>query len=79
MQHPDRLDDIETPVERPQLENVGLSILDVRYSLSAALPARVSEAGTADVDRENSRPRKSLRRTDRVRASATAGDQNLYA
>ena len=60
MQYPDCLDDIEAPVERPQLENIGLCVLDVRCSLNAALPSRVSEAGTADVNGENSRSRKSV-------------------
>ena len=79
MQHADRLDDIEAPLQRPQLENVGLSVFDVRYSLSAAFPPRVGETGTADVDGENLRPRKSFRRADGMGTGPATGDENLHA
>jgi hypothetical protein len=36
MQHPSRLDDVERARDYTELENVGLSVLNIRYSILAS-------------------------------------------
>jgi len=66
VQHADRLDDVEAPIERSKPENIGLAVFDIGQAQGAGFPAGVSQAGAADVDRQDARFRKSQRAIDRM-------------
>jgi hypothetical protein len=56
VQHPDRLDEIEGALDRPETQDIGLGILDVSQSGFLRLPLGVAEAGEAQVDGEMAAP-----------------------
>src|SRR4029077_17566560 len=64
---------------RGKLENIRLAIVDIGQAQGAGLPAGVSQAGAADVDRQYVRFRKSQRAVDRMRTGAATGDQDVDA
>src|SRR5262249_596736 len=70
MQDAAGLDQIEPACKRPDLEDIGLRILDVANAKRAGLAQREAEAGAAEVDGEYPRARKPLRGLDRVLAGA---------
>src|SRR5262249_28109823 len=79
MQDAAGLDQIEPACKRPDLEDIGLRILDVANAKRAGLAQREAEAGAAEVDGEYPRARKPLRGLDRVLAGAATGDQHVEA
>src|ERR1700730_12884468 len=77
MQHADSFNSVEAAAGRPQLQNVGLCILDVGQALLAGLSSCISQAWPAEIDGENTRAGRFLRDVEGVLAGAASRDQNL--
>ncbi len=78
MQHADRLDQVETPLQRAEPHDVGLCVFDVETEL-ACPGCRIGKARPAQIDRERARALMLLRGQDRVLAGAAARDENVQA
>ncbi len=77
VQHADRNDDVERPVDRSQVHDVCLRVFDVRQADLAGLPFRIAKTRQAQVDRKHARRRKLLRRCDRFLARAASRNQDV--
>src|ERR1700733_110190 len=77
MQHPSRKDDVGRAREFTEIENVGLSVLNIRYTQLLRLSFGITDAAEAQVYRQNTNTAESLSREDRVTTRAAAGDKRL--
>ena len=76
MQHADRFDQVEAPLQRAEPHDVGLRVFDVETEL-AGLGHRIGEARPAQIDRQRARALMPLRGQDCVLAGAAARDENV--
>ena len=53
MQNADRLDDIKSPVERAEFENVGVRVVDIVEARLTRFSSRISEARQTDINSQN--------------------------
>ena len=77
VQHAARLDDVEGPADRAELEDVGLRIFEIGHAQFAGLAQRVGKAGQAEIDRQRARTGKARRGLDRVLPGAAARNQDI--
>ena len=75
---PPRFDYIEPPVERAQLQQVGLGVFDRRHAQFTCLPHGVGEAAFAQVDGQYSRRGELPGCPDRLLAGAAACHQDFH-
>jgi hypothetical protein len=66
VQHADRFYEVEGLVDGSQPQNVSLCVFDVHNAQLARLSLREGEACCTEIDGQNPRRRKSLRRLDRL-------------
>src|SRR5690242_7357398 len=77
MKDTDRLDDVECPSNRGQLQYVSLGVLDYIQAERARLPLRVAQTGQTEIDSEHPRGLEVRRCDNRVLTRATARNQNV--
>ena len=78
MQHPDGRDDVESAGEVPELEDVGLRILNIRNAELPRLAYGIADAAQAEVycqDTETSEP---LGHDNRLTSGAAPRDEHLW-
>src|SRR6516164_5723753 len=79
MQYPADLDQIERSVDRSELQDVGLGVLDSLRQSRGRLPLGVAKAGEAEIDRQHPRVAVLTRHLDWMAARAAAGHENVDA
>jgi len=71
------VDCVEPAVERAELQDVGLGVIDLRETQLARLALRIGETRQAEIDRENAHIGEFAGDLDRVPARAAAGDEHV--
>src|SRR5262249_42997925 len=79
MQYPGGIDQVERPLDRSELEDVGLGVLDLFRQGRGRLPLGVAKTGEAEIDGQDPRVLVLLRHLDWMAAGAAAGHENLDA
>ena len=77
MQHADALDEIEGLANGSEPQNVGPCVFDVPDAQLPRLALRVGEARCTEIDRQNPRRWKSLRRLDRLLSGAATSYEHI--
>lgn len=77
MQHAAAIDHVETAAERAETQNVGVSVFDVAEAGLVRLAPGVGQTCHAEIDCEDARAGRALRKVDQLLTSPAAGNQNV--